>query len=358
MKSDLAERLLNEVMGWSTGEFIERVRDLQALAAVKYDEYGNYRAGSKFVENLAGWLSQFPRERRRTALDFVLRQLVFISEVEMNHLITLVYPEVIEPVLRSRIAAAEGLSEHRIAEIRRHPSFIDLRRRSLIIGASDGARLDRLRRSSAVLSHEQFFPGTSPTPALVRPMTKKIIEALGAGAPRSFAHVFFVDDFAGSGRTLLRDDDSGGFVGKLQRLREPLEQSAEERVLDDVENVTIILYCASQQAIEHLSELMPKAGLGQWQIRHIQLLPRLIRVDAQSPEMIELCRDFFDPDSEDAHKGATPIGYSDCALPLVLSHNTPNNSVCLLWMHTTDEHNDDGLTALFPRYERHHPDRP
>lgn len=358
MKSDLAERLLKEVMDWSTAEFIERVRDLQVLAAVKYDEYGNYRPGSKFVENLAGWLNQFPKERRRTALDFVLKNLVFVSEVEMNHLISLVYPEVIEPALRARIAKADGISEHRIAEIRRQPSFASLRRRSLIIGASDGARLDRLRRSSTVLSHEQFFPGTSPTPALLKPMTEKIIGALGSDAQPSFAHVFLVDDFAGSGRTLLRRDKEEVLVGKLGRLRELLEQSVEAGFLDDVQHVTVILYCASQQSIDHLERLLPEAGLDGWDIGYIQLLPEFVRVDRQSPEMTQLCHDFFDPDSEDAHKGATPIGYSDCALPLVLSHNTPNNSICLLWMDTSEGVDGQGLAALFPRYERHHPDRP
>ena len=73
--------------------------------------------------------------------------------------------------------------------------------------------------------------------------------------------------------------------------------------------------------------------------------------------MAQLCHDYYDPATADEHKGDTPLGYEDCALPLVLAHNTPNNSVCLLWAESSA---DVGLGrhALFPRYERHHKDRP
>lgn len=65
----------------------------------------------------------------------------------------------------------------------------------------------------------------------------------------------------------------------------------------------------------------------------------------------------FDPVTVDDSKGEAPIGYHDCALPLVLCHNTPNNSVCLLWMDTREIEGSRKLRALFPRYERHHPER-
>jgi hypothetical protein len=77
-----------------------------------------------------------------------------------------------------------------------------------------------------------------------------------------------------------------------------------------------------------------------------------------SPGMATLCRAYYDPDTADQHKSDTPIGYDDCALPLVLGHNTPNNSVCLLWAESPEGPNSNQRKALFPRYERHHRDRP
>lgn len=51
------------------------------------------------------------------------------------------------------------------------------------------------------------------------------------------------------------------------------------------------------------------------------------------------------------------LGYGGCALPLVLEHNTPNNSVALLWAET-DGGSRDGARApamrpLFRRRQRH-----
>ena len=372
MRADLAERLLRQVMGWDTGEFAERVRDLQALAVVKFDEYGNYGPGSKFVENLAMWLDQFPEERRRTAFDFVLTNLVFLSEVEIGHLISLVYPEIIAPVVRARVAADEGIQPHRVAEIERHPHYAELRRRSLVLGASDGARLDKLRRASP-LSHEQFFQGARPTIDELEPKVEKLVKALRLpdGETSTFNHIFFVDDFSGSGRTLIREDSDapGGYDGKLIRLRDSLAAASgavqdelaegdKSRILVEAGTpVTIVLYCASEQALAQIRTGIAAAGLGDWKVACVQRLPDSQRVDSAAPDMAILCHDFFDRSTEDSDKGATPVGYSECALPVVLSHNTPNNSVCLLWMDTSERDDGTGLRALFPRYERHHPDR-
>lgn len=358
MRAELAERLLNEVMGWTTGVFGERVRDLQALADVKYDEYGNYGPGSKFIENLASWLDQFPEDRREMALNFVVERLVFISEPQMNHLIGLVYLEIIAPVLRARIAQRHSLPAYQIAEINRHPDLAALRRASLILGASDGARLDRLRRSSGQLSHEQFLQGATPGIDQLDPMARKLAAALEIDQDTApFTHVFLVDDFSGSGRSLIREEEDGSHDGKLIRLRDALAEAIKEGFVEADAPVTIVLYVGGQQAEDQVRTTLAAAGLADWELRSVLLLPNAIRVTDTDPDMIELCRDFFDPTTEDEHKGASPIGYFDCALPVVLSHNTPNNSICLLWMDTTDRDHSPQLKALFPRYERHHPDR-
>ena len=41
-------------------------------------------------------------------------------------------------------------------------------------------------------------------------------------------------------------------------------------------------------------------------------------------------------------------GFGGCALPLVLAHNTPNNSFPILWWSW-----DNQVNALFPRVSRH-----
>lgn len=358
MKSELAEELLGKLMAWDRAAFLEKVRRLEALAAYKFDEYGNFRPGVKFFESLAAWLDQFDGEAERaTALDFVLDRLVFISDAEMTHLIELVYPDHIDLVLRRRIAAETGTSPFSISHLVGLEAFAALRRRSLILGASDGARLDRLRRSAPFLSHEQFLQSSEPPVDLISPMRHKLADALAPGDSASFAHIFLVDDFAGSGRTLLRFENDG-FKGKLIKLHRAIDRLSQADLLADDLGVTVILYVATQQALEHLDDLLGRSELPRPEIRVVQTLPSWIRVDRADRALANLANRYYDEVLTDEHKGRAPLGYAACALPVVLSHNTPNNSVSLLWADTTGEESGLGRRALFPRYERHHRDRP
>jgi hypothetical protein len=359
VRDSLAERLLSTVMDWDSTQVRHQLGELQTLAGIKYDEYGNFGPGAKFIESLAGWLNQFPMERRQLALDFVLNELVFISETQMTHLISLVPTEVIAGELRARIATSTGIPIHRIRGMEEHPAYKQLRRASLIIGASDGARLDQLRRASQ-LSHEQFLQGPAATPDQLKPLSKELAKQRDSidAEHAPFQHVFFVDDFSGSGRTLIRDTDEG-VKGKLLRLRVDLADAAREGYVEADVAGTVVLYCASEQAVTHVRTNLNKAGLKSWNVQAIQTLPNALRVTDTNSEMVALSHHHYDPSTEDQHKeGPVPIGYNDCALPLVLAHNTPNNSICPLWMDTRDKPNSKNRRALFPRYERHHPDRP
>jgi len=44
-----------------------------------------------------------------------------------------------------------------------------------------------------------------------------------------------------------------------------------------------------------------------------------------------LCENHYSEEFEDEHTGSIEFGYDACGLPLVLHHNTPNNSIYLLW---------------------------
>jgi hypothetical protein len=91
----------------------------------------------------------------------------------------------------------------------------------------------------------------------------------------------------------------------------------------------------------------------------VQILPNLLS-QIGNP-IAALSQKYFDPVLRDEHKakgGDPALGFGGCALPVVLHHNTPNNSVGLLWADTSER--DDGAKrrALFPRRERHNPERP
>lgn len=360
MRSELAEELLQRLMGWDRMAFQENVRRLEALATYKFDEYGNFRPGVKFFESLAAWLDQLdgPQERA-VALEFVFENLVYISDGEMTHLIELVYPSHMDHVLRCRTATHLDCSPYAVARIVGDPSFVALRRRSLVLGASDGSRLDRLRRSAPFLSHEQFLQSAEPAIELVQGMCGKLAKALEQmqiEAEPTFKHVFLVDDFAGSGRTMLRYEGKD-WNGKLVKLHSALLRLQEASLVSEDVQVTVVLYVASAQARTHLATAIPASPVCDWDVRVVQELPASLRLD-ESDAFAVLCERYYDEWFTDDHKGRAVLGYAGCGLPVVVSHNTPNNSASLLWADSSEEPNSLRRRALFPRYERHHRDRP
>ena len=49
------------------------------------------------------------------------------------------------------------------------------------------------------------------------------------------------------------------------------------------------------------------------------------------------------------------LGFGQCALPLILEHNTPNNSIALIWADTPGEHDRrHAMRPLFRRRQRAH----
>ena len=76
--------------------------------------------------------------------------------------------------------------------------------------------------------------------------------------------------------------------------------------------------------------------------------------------MLALCDRYYDHElferlrkhCEQAGQADMKLGYADCALPLVLEHNTPNNSIPLLWAETSGKHGP-AMRPLFRRRDRH-----
>lgn len=366
MKDDVAERLLSTIMGWKEADLAAPLRQIQVLSSLKYDEYEGYRPGVKFVESLARWLGQFTPEERLTAFDFMLHRMVFISRAELDHLISLVYPDLIRPHLIVRAAQDLKLPRHLVKRIVASHEYQGLERRTLVLGLSDGARLDRFRRSGP-LSHEQIYFAPELTAerrtSLVNNL-KKALKSKNIAQEATFRQIILIDDFYGSGLTLLRSRPDSAWDGKLIRARNEYTALLNHGALSSDAEVLILLYAASDQACDHVARSLPLAGLANWSLKVVLKLPIETRLEngATDGAVLALSRKYYDQSVTDEHTavggGGAAVGFNDCRLPLVFHHNTPNNSISLLWADTTDRRGDTGQRALFIRHERHHPDRP
>ncbi|WP_067851611.1 hypothetical protein [Mycolicibacterium wolinskyi] len=367
VKAEMANQLLSSLL--DMGDDLDEVlAKLQAHATWKWDRYEGFRVGRRFLESLARWLQQFEDiEMRRRWVNFVLNDLIFISAQEIDHAVETAYETELRPFFVRRAAALLEVAPHRTATITASTQFKEVQRRTLILGLSDGARLDQLRRSNNELSHEQYAPSIHLDNPFQQGLLTKLNDALtrfGSTADRTFSHAVLVDDFYGSGTSLLKrvvDNPKRPVAGKIGKfcgkfVRSMADTPAAQQLFADDFSATILLYAASEQAVTHIRTTLQEVGLSHWELVVMQTISASCRVT--DPTLIEDCRWFWDPVLEDDHKGNSHLGYKDCALPLVLHHNAPNNSVCPLWADSAGRPDGKNRHALFPRYERHHQDRP
>lgn len=375
MKTTLANKLLRALLDFSDDDESELLPPLLTMAELKWDSYEGFRAGQRFMESLARWLQGFDDQpTRRRWLEFILERLIFISAAEVDHLISVTYPDFIRPAVLERAAANSGIELHRKAQLMNSPAFKIEQRRILVCALSDGAHLDALRRNSA-LSHEQIVPQLAVPHTRRTELRLKLDQAVAAhgGAPTqaTFDHVLLIDDFYGSGTSLIDvSENEAGTVaiqGKIKKvlkeaelLTDPSDTDPAPLLIHDY-SATIHLYMASRQAKDHIEKCLVQAGLAdRWTLNVVQVFDDDCRVE--DPELLADCDSFWDPILEDEHKKYSARGYKDCALPVVLYHNAPNNSISPLWADSIGRRREDLTSlerrALFPRYERHHSDRP
>jgi len=354
-------------MGWDQQKVAQERAVLQDMARYKYDEYQQFAPGQRFIESLALWLRQFPAgDARATAYEFVRRRLIFISAAEMDQLVGLSFPTLIRPWLMGMVADASGILSHRVKAIEASQAYKLLLRQTLFLGLSDGANTGRFRRANPFLSNEQVWHAYEISDDKAADFKKKLkkdlqerLEREPTDAECRYKAVVLLDDFTASGLSYLRNEADGRPTGKIQKiwtkLKDPKSEFS-EFVDQDVVSLLIVFYVAAAQGIEHLRSNLPSIlGLPVDTLKVVHTLPSSIRVVGEADDAFlklaaEAC--YFDPAADDEHGkvgGASKrFGFADCRLPVVLSHNTPNNSLFLLWAEA--EHN---VRGLFPRVSRH-----
>lgn len=340
---------------------VESLRRIQVLARHKYDTYERFHPGRKFIESLADWLQQFsPGDERAVALSFVERHLIFISNKEMEQLVGILYQKVVRPIIREYVSRKCSLPVYAVSKIEALPEFSRARRSSLFLGLSDGARMDEFRRSNRDLSNEQVHSTYEVAEPRLIEMRRKLLsdQAVETRDPIQFEIVFLLDDFSGSGKSILRKGN-GEFKGRLQRFSDLLsvDSNADSSAFAGPDTqIHICLYVATQRAINELSRLIEDyTPYAAWTtpptVRAVQVIDDTHRVrPCRHAGFCDLLDKYYDEGIEDSAKrvGGTPTkyGFAEGSLPLVLSHNCPNNSVSLLWA-------PNPMKALFPRFERH-----
>jgi hypothetical protein len=361
MNNELSQAILAKVMSWSETEDIKYRSLLQTMASYKYDDYQQFSSGMRFIESLAQWLNRFESiAERKIAIDFIVDNLVFISNREMNQLVHGVYHDFIKKDLIEKVSNENDIARFKIKQITNSLEFKKLKRQCLFLGFSDGAKIEIFRRANATLSHEQIYQTYELSPSraikmqdeLVKDL-KKILNRDPTHTEAKFKKVYLIDDFTASGTSYIREEN-GSLVGKIKNISDELRTRT--NIIDKSNfELNIIFYLCTNQAYDHIMRLVSKLPAPIPKIHAIYKFDDNLKIRSSDP-IHELCLkdEYYDQDLlEDEHtkKGGNNVklGFADCALPIILSHNTPNNSIPLLWSYAESKK----FVGLFPRIPRH-----
>lgn len=379
MNQELGLRTLSQIMDWSD----ERARDefswLRLMARLKYDGYRDFQAGMRFIESLATWLQQFQKSEREAAYAFVRRALVYIGPNEMQRLVEQFYPRTVRDRLIRTVAAERGIPTYRVlADPTARAAAERLRRQSLFMGLSDGARIDIVRHANAgLLTNEQLVVATQVDADKWQDLLQSLRNDLGDPAAR-FRLVYLIDDFVGTGTSFLRFDEAKQkWKGKLIKFKTALDaalaQQGGDGLLAPDWHLCVHHYVGTAAAAVALSDRQAQSQAelatdGWAQATHFSfgtVLPIDLPIDAipdRYDAFLALTRTYYDPAIRTVHTDVGGVehlglGFGGCALPVVLDHNTPNNSVALLWAETDGDPSGDvtvpAMRPLFRRRQRH-----
>ena len=376
MNQDLALNILGEIMKWPDDRARQEFAWLKLMARIKYDGYRDFQAGIRFIESLVMWLQQFqPGSERKTAYHLVRHTLVYIGRGEMQHLAEQFYPRFVRSHLVNLVADECGVPPYRVlADKNSIAAERRLRRCTLFMGLSDGAHVDTIRHANAgLLSNEQFVQVTQVDTEKWRDLIDKLRHDL-KDADALFRLVYFIDDFTATGTSFLRLDEKRQWKGKLIRFKDSMEgaRTTNGKFVEDNWQLRIHHHVASLNAhdtircrLREANAALPASWNRPLHTSFGMVFPADLPIDstsAQHEEFIELTKRYYDPELETEHTqigGVTHLGlgYGGCAIPVVLEHNTPNNSVALLWAETRGGERDGvvapAMRPLFRRRQRH-----
>jgi hypothetical protein len=377
MKEDLALKVLGQIMNWSDERARTEFAWLRLMSRLKYDGYRDFQAGMRFLESLAVWLQQFEPVERETAYTFVRKTLTYVGPAELQRLVEQFYPRTVRARLNRTVADERNIPPYRVlADEPARKTYGTLRRKTLFMGLSDGARIDIVRHSNVgMLTNEQLVIATQVDPDKWKDLLDSLREDLKDDTAR-FKLIYLIDDFAGTGTSFFRyNDKKKKWTGKLVRFRDSLENALRDvpDLLADDWELCIHHYIGSAAAQVAITERLQKAEAelkADWWAKSINSsFGTVFPVDfplapGRDDAFIALTQKYYDPIIRTKHTdvgGATHmgLGYGACALPLVLEHNTPNNSAALLWAETNGGSREQlaqptpAMRPLFRRRQRH-----
>ena len=269
MNSNLANQLLASIMNWDPKSLAAERAALEFMGRMKYDAYDRYMPGMRFMSSLVQWLNDIDEEDRNIAFKFVKEQLVFISSTQMNYLVDLLYDSKIRSILLNTATKELGMASYMHSNNKVRKQFEIEKRCSLVVGLSDGAHIDILRRS-AHFNNEQVLTNYYPDSKKLKDMLDALHHdgSLPNASDLFFKRIFLIDDFTASGKSFIRyDNNDKRFHGKLKKIIDELCAESDTNTEQEKQhlnylfnpknkeiNIDILFCIATERAKCHIEE--------------------------------------------------------------------------------------------------------
>ena len=205
---------------------------------------------------------------------------------------------------------------------------------------------------------------------MMRSLAKSLKQS---GEDARFEIVFLVDDFSASGLSYIRENGDG-FDGKINAFlkqfiynrpnpnnpttTEALESGGLRSMLVKNPLIIVLLYVATDRAVAHIEQLAKKLytkhGVEIKVVVVYKIDEEVASIKPHEVAQVEstLKKQFDDAVVTSHYKTGRHLrpylGFDECGLLVVLSHNCPNNTLPIIW------HDSDNLEikGLFPRHQR------
>ena len=353
MKEGLGEKAVSKVMVWRTPEQAQGShRRLRALAASGCGDYMRLRPGMRLVESMALWLSRFKPDERQAAHGFVVKRVIFITRSRMEHAASIACPDLVAPPALIRQAADEPsgrLLFWRVWEVLGSDEFRMLLAQCLLAGTSGGSHMDLFRSSSdgGDTGHEQALRPHEASGSRSSNLAGKLEDRMSKYGGRAdppallFRNVLLIDDSSASGKPHLRGPNAAGNIARFRESingqRGQMPGPADKGDL----RVHVLLCAATDRAVDAIRDASrrPLPGVS-LTVDAVRAIPSGIKLgEDRGPDFCRLASRDQDkygrstPPDRRIREGASEKPYpwfGQCALPPVLRHNTPSNSLPIL----------------------------
>lgn len=378
MRFDLEKQFLVQLMGWNEIDVTKRLEEIDLMSDIKYDSYDQFMPGIKFVGNFYLWLSQFKdKQERELMYDFVKKYIIFINSTQIAHLIDLLYNTKVIPLIRKKVVEdynQKGIKVNKYNNrlLDNSAEFKTHKRKTLFIGLSDGSHIDIIRRNS-YLDNDQVLTNYYPDDNKVKDLADELVasEDLQNDANKQFESIVLIDDFTASGSSFIRKKEDGTFGGKLPTFFTELNSNDKfKKLLADNYEIHLYFLIATENALTYIKDLLeqyrqqhssPKVNVdcvqklyedAKFTSHHEEDAKAMLDIIKQKryineSQLTEAYKKSYAEGDDNYH-----LGYKQCALTVVLNHNTPNNSLPIIWQPKREDKNKP-LYPLFYRITRH-----